>query len=69
MQSEVAWGMGLIDTVQRRQAEAIQAQVIELVGARGLAHSLRGLRGSWCIDAVQRRQLERRSLSWWMSVG
>lgn len=34
VQAEVAWGMGLIDAVQRRQAEAIQAQVIELVRAQ-----------------------------------
>lgn len=31
MQAEVAWGMGLIDGAQRKAAEIIQAEVIELV--------------------------------------
>ncbi|GBF91928.1 serine carboxypeptidase-like [Raphidocelis subcapitata] len=31
VQAEVAWGMGLIDTRQRREAEAMQEQVIEMV--------------------------------------
>jgi hypothetical protein len=31
VQADVAWGMGLIDGAQRKAAEAIQDEVIELV--------------------------------------
>ncbi|EFJ43239.1 hypothetical protein VOLCADRAFT_66092 [Volvox carteri f. nagariensis] len=34
VQAEVAWGMGLIDTVQRRVAEGMQQEIIELVRSR-----------------------------------
>ncbi|GFR46687.1 hypothetical protein Agub_g8305 [Astrephomene gubernaculifera] len=34
VQAEVAWGMGLIDSTQRRQAEIMQEQIIELVRSR-----------------------------------
>ena len=31
-QAELSWSMGLIDMVQRRRAEAMQADIVELVG-------------------------------------
>jgi vitellogenic carboxypeptidase-like protein len=31
VQAEVAWNMGLIDTWQRREAEAMQEEIVELV--------------------------------------
>lgn len=35
VQAEVAWGMGLIDGVQRKVAEQLQEEIIELVSDRG----------------------------------
>ncbi|KAG2422906.1 hypothetical protein HXX76_015733 [Chlamydomonas incerta] len=64
VQAEVAWSMGLIDGAQRRVAEAIQAEVIELVRSKQwraarnrsdeLLHFIAGASGSATLEDVRR---------------